>query len=139
MQKGKTALSPSAEKVLVVSLFRLLLKGRCLLNCAEVAVVQWRFAQQSDKDQRAHAAPGDQQESIDDAQAVGLKARAGCNQIDRACAGSDQARRLGLETCGHPMNVLICYPVPTTEVQSQQVRVQFFPLCQEMAHVNGAC
>src|SRR5260370_38506336 len=37
------------------------------------------------------------------------------------------------------MNVLICKPIPTADVQSQQVRVQLFALRQKMAHVDRAC
>src|SRR5260370_15219435 len=37
------------------------------------------------------------------------------------------------------MNVLIRKPIPTADVQSQQVRVQLFALRQKMAHVDRAC
>src|SRR3984885_13424717 len=37
------------------------------------------------------------------------------------------------------MNVLIGDPVPTADMESQQVRVQLLPLSYEMAHVDGAC
>src|SRR5882724_5239251 len=36
------------------------------------------------------------------------------------------------------MNVLICEPIPTADVQSQQVRMQLFALSNEVAHVDGA-
>src|SRR5689334_18540662 len=107
-QKGMTTLSLPADRVLFASLFRLLLEGQWLLDGAEVTVVQGRLAQQSDKHQRAYATPSDQQESIDNAQAECLQTHPGCNQTDRARAGGYQPGRLGVETCGHPMNVLIC-------------------------------
>src|ERR1700756_1968993 len=37
------------------------------------------------------------------------------------------------------MNVLIGDPVATADMESQEVRVQLFPLGQKMAHVDGAC
>src|ERR1700730_14902315 len=138
-KESKTTPSLPTEKMFFASLFRLLLEGQCLLDRAEVAVVQRRFAQQSYKCQRANAAPSDQQESINNAEAVRLKTNAGRNQVDCAGTGSYQPGRLGVDTCGHPMNVLICKPIPTADVQSKQVRVQLFASRQKVAHVDGAC
>src|ERR1700757_3380048 len=45
------------------SLFRLLLQGRCLPQLAQIAVVQRISTQQRHNDQRANAAPRDEQET----------------------------------------------------------------------------
>src|SRR5215470_851599 len=113
--------------------------GRCLLECAQVAVVQRRFAQQSDQDQGAYATPGDEQEAVDDAQAVRLQAQSRRNQIDRASTSSRDTGRLRGQPCSRGANVLIRNPIARADVESQEVRMQFFPLSNEMPHVDSAC
>src|SRR5258707_319840 len=78
------------ERVLrFVSSFGLLRRGWYLLLGAQVAIVQRRFTQQSDKDQRAYTTPGDQQETVVNAQAVSLQTQPGPNQINGtpSCGG----------------------------------------------------
>lgn len=92
--------------------------------------------QQSDKDQGAYAAPGDQQKPVDEAQAVGLKPESGCHKIDRAGSGGDHAGRFGVEPCCHDANVLIRDPVATADVKPQQVRVQLFAFSKEVPETS---
>src|ERR1700733_11318393 len=122
-----------------VSSMRPLIGGRNLLHSAEIAVVQGRLAQQSDKDQSAGATPGDKKKSIDQAQAVRLQTNSGSNEINSARPCRRYAGCLRVHSRRHGTNVLIGTPVPTHDVEAKQVRVKFFALSDEVAQVDSAC
>src|SRR5277367_4341143 len=105
----------------------------------EVGVVEGRLPKHGDCKKCDCATPRDQQEPVNEAQRIRLKAQPGIDEIDRTLRGRWQPGGLPEDSSRHRVNVRIGNPVVTADVQSKKIGVKLLALCEKVAHVYGAC
>src|SRR5580704_19519209 len=104
----------------------------------KVGVVEGRLPEHGDDKKCDCATPRDQQEPVNEAQRIRLKAQPGIDEIDRTLRCRWQPGRLPEDSCRHRVNVRIGDPVVGADVQPKKIRVQLLTYGEKVAHVDGA-
>src|SRR4029077_1659270 len=101
-------------------------------------VVQGRPAQHGSEEQGENASPGNQIESVDISEGVGLEAKLAADDAGSATGGGAQPGGLRGQRGSQPMKIRIGDPGTALHVQAEQVGVKLFAVGDEMSDQHGA-
>src|SRR5277367_2060367 len=102
------------------------------LNFDEVAIVQWRPAQQGNQHEREEAHPRHQVKSVNNAQRIGLETEPARDNAGGSPGCRSKAGRLRKQSGGQLVDIGIGDPASALYVESEKIGVQLLSLCNEV-------